>query len=109
MLRTLLISTTFAFALAGHGCVDGNTTLATPQPTPVNNLATPKGDFRANLPKGFVEPTDAVGERLLKDYGAVLVAHGVKVPVSVIFKDEKEVTDFQQSAGSAKALARLMC
>ena len=105
MFKTLTISLCLFYALAGYGCMDGsNTTLATPQPTPVNSPAPAKGDFKANLPPGFVEPTDAVGQRLLKDYGAVFVAKGVKVPNSVIFKDEKEVSDFQQSAGSTKAV-----
>ncbi|HEY2848126.1 MAG TPA: hypothetical protein VGI80_09935 [Pyrinomonadaceae bacterium] len=104
MLKISLICVAFTFALAGRGCVGGNTMLATPQPTPVNSPTTTKGDFKANAPKGFVEPTDAVGERLLRDYGAVLVAKGVKAPNSVIFKDEKEVADFQAAAGSAKAV-----
>jgi hypothetical protein len=105
MLKILLICLSLVFTLAGHGCVDGsNTTLATPQPTPVNSPTPAKGDFRANLPKSFVEPTDPVGQRLLRDYGAVFVSKGVKVPNSVIFKDEKEVSDFQQSAGSARAV-----
>ncbi len=105
MLKVILISLGLFFALAGYGCVDGsNTTLATPQPTPVNSPATPKGDFKTNMPPGFVEPTDGVGERLLRDYGAVLAAKGVKLPNSIIFKDEKEVTEFQRSAGSAKAV-----
>jgi len=104
MFKTVFISTALVLALAGRGCTDSNTTLATPQPTPVNSPTPAKGDFRANLPPSFVQPTDPVGQRLLKDYGAVFVARRVKVPDHVIFKDEKEVTDFQQSAGSAKAL-----
>ena len=102
MLKILLTSA--VFALAGHGCAGSNTTLATPQPTPVNNPTPVKGDFRASLPQGFIEPTDAVGQRLLRDYGAAFAARGVKLPDAVIFKDEKEVTDFQQTAGSAKAV-----
>jgi hypothetical protein len=104
MLKVSLISFAFVFALAGRACVGTNTTLATPQPTPVNSPTTARGDFRANLPAGFVEPTDSVGQRLLKDYGAIFVAKGVKVPNTVIFKDEAEVTAFQQSAGSTKAV-----
>jgi hypothetical protein len=105
MLKVILISLGLGFALAGYGCVDGsNTPSASPQPTPVNSPASSKGDFKANVPPGFVEPTDAVGQRLLRDYGAVLVAKSVKVPNSIIFKDEKEVADFQQAAGSIKAV-----
>ena len=101
MIKIFLISTAFVVALAGGSCVGSNTTLATPQPTPVNNLIPAKGDFRANLPQGFIEPTDAVGQRLLKDYGAIFVARGVVVPKTVIFRDEKEVTDFQKLAPSS--------
>ncbi|MBV9241343.1 MAG: hypothetical protein JO314_04970 [Acidobacteria bacterium] len=105
MLRTLLISAAFLVALAGRVCVGGgNTTLATPQPTPVNNSTPQIGLFKASLPQGFIEPTDPVGQRLLRDYGALFVARGVTVPRTVIFKDDKEVTDFQTSAASAKAV-----
>lgn len=104
MIKHVLILTALAAAVAVHGCVDGaNTTLATPQPTPVNNSTMKKGDFRASLPAGFIEPADEVGQRLLRDYGAMFVARGVTPPSTVVFKNEKEVTDFQKAAGSATA------
>ncbi|MFL6375622.1 MAG: hypothetical protein ACJ73D_13225 [Pyrinomonadaceae bacterium] len=104
MIKIIIASAAFAFAVAGHGCVGSNTTLATPQPTPVNSPTFARGDFKENLPRGFIEPTDPVGQRLLRDYGAIFVARGVRVPNTVIFKDEKEVSEFQQTAGSVKAV-----
>jgi hypothetical protein len=60
------------------------------------------GGFRANLPEGFVEPKDDVGRRLLKEYGAIFVARGgASAPKTVIFKDEKEVSDFQSSVSKS--------
>ena len=54
------------------------------------------GGFTANLPGGFVSPTDAVGQRLLKEYGALFVARGGAIPPqTVIFKSEAEVSAFQ--------------
>ncbi|MGH9948088.1 MAG: hypothetical protein ACRD6X_12930 [Pyrinomonadaceae bacterium] len=52
--------------------------------------------FSANLPSGFVEPTDEVGKKLLREYGSFFVARGGVTPPSVIvFKDESEVSAFQ--------------
>ena len=51
--------------------------------------------FTAKLPDNFQQPTDAVGERLLKEYGALFVARGAIPPNTVIFKDEDEVSAFQ--------------
>jgi len=73
----------------------------TPQPIPVNKKET--SEFRKHLPRSFVIPTDPVGLRLLKDYGAMYVAKGVTVPNTVGFADEAEVTAFQLKAGSEKA------
>jgi hypothetical protein len=53
-------------------------------------------DFRANLPEDFQIPDDAVGKRLLKEYGAVFVAKGkIVVPQKVIFKDAADVSGWQ--------------
>jgi hypothetical protein len=78
-------------------------------PTPSNsnvmnsNLSEPRpGGFAANLPSGFVQPTDDIGRRLLKEYGSVFMARGSATPPhTVIFKDEAEVSAFQ--SGIAKS------
>ena len=52
--------------------------------------------FAANLPATFVQPSDEVGKRLLKEYGAVFIAKGgVTPPNVVVFKDANEVSAFQ--------------
>jgi hypothetical protein len=61
------------------------------------------GGFAANLPDGFQQPSDDVGKRLLKEYGAVFVTHGGTVaPGVVVFKDAAAVTTFQSSANGKK-------
>lgn len=60
------------------------------------------GGFTANLPGGFIQPTDAVGQRLLKEYGALFVARGGATPPNtVIFKSDAEVSSFQSSVSKA--------
>jgi len=50
----------------------------------------------ANVPSGFVAPTDDVGKKLLREYGAFFVARGgVTAPTKIVFKDESEVSAFQ--------------
>ncbi|MBS1795800.1 MAG: hypothetical protein JSS81_18240 [Acidobacteria bacterium] len=66
----------------------------------VNNSPdqTPKsGGFDGNLPDGFQKPTDSVGQRVFKEYGAMFVARGVTPPNKVLFKDESEVSAYQSS------------
>ena len=54
------------------------------------------GGFNANLPSGFNQPNDAVGQRILKEYGALFVARGGATPPNtVIFKNESEVSAYQ--------------
>lgn len=53
--------------------------------------------FTANLPEDFEIPADAVGKKLLREYGAMLVARNVRLPNAVVFKNEIEVGDFQSS------------
>lgn len=56
------------------------------------------GTFEKNLPSDFQKPNDKIGEKLLKDYGAVFVAKGNAIPPkTVIFKDETAVSAFQSS------------
>jgi len=50
----------------------------------------------ASLPSGFVAPTDDVGKKLLREYGAFFVARGgATPPAKIVFKDEAEVSAFQ--------------
>jgi hypothetical protein len=80
--------------------------VATPETTPsqtTNQMKeTPKtGGFNSNLPSGFTLPQDDVGRRILREYGAMFVARGVKPPPSVAFTSDAEVTAFQSSVQSA--------
>jgi hypothetical protein len=57
--------------------------------------------FIQNLPKDFEMPTDDAGRLLLTEYGAVFVARGgVKPPNKVVFRDEEDVSAFQERVGS---------
>ncbi|MDQ6786839.1 MAG: hypothetical protein M3033_08525 [Acidobacteriota bacterium] len=59
--------------------------------------------FKLNLPENFEFPNSAVGRRLLEEYGALFVAQSdVIVPETVIFKDEKEVWNWQGKVPNAK-------
>ncbi len=61
---------------------------------PVNK--TNGGEFEKNLSSDFQKPTEAVGKKMLKEYGALFVAKGgAIVPRTVIFKDEPAVAAFQ--------------
>ena len=52
--------------------------------------------FLMNLPSDFLPPADFVGQKLLIEYGAIFVAVGGAIaPPTVVFKDEKEVSDWQ--------------
>ncbi len=69
--------------------------------TPTTEIKT--GGYTANLPVGFSQPTDAVGQRLLKEYGALFVAKGgAVVPNASIFKTEAEVSSFQAGLTKSK-------
>jgi hypothetical protein len=101
MIKVISIALALGSVFAGLGCIErGTNGSAVPGPTPMTNTDVPgKGDYLSNLPKGFVQPTDDVGKKLLNEYGAVFVASGVTVPTTVVFKDEAAVTDFQKRAG----------
>jgi len=61
-----------------------------------NKIKTKSNEYIANLPKDFNRPTDAFGQRLLKEYGALFVARGGAIPPkTVIFKNEREVSAYQ--------------
>lgn len=62
------------------------------------------GGFTANLPAGFEQPSDDVGKRMMKEYGAVFVARGGAVaPKTAVFRDAAAVSAFQSSAKAASA------
>lgn len=69
---------------------------------------TPKSDvksggFTANLPSGFSQPTDTVGQKMLKEYGAMFVAKGGATPPNaVVFKNEADVSSWQSGVSKAK-------
>jgi len=59
--------------------------------------------FKENLSKGFDMPTDAVGEKMLREYGAVFVAgNGAVPPDKVVFKNEAEVAAWQKNIKSLR-------
>lgn len=61
------------------------------------------GGFTANLPSGFSQPTDAVGQKMLKEYGAMFVAKGGATPPNtVVFKNEAEVSAWQSGVSKSK-------
>jgi hypothetical protein len=61
-----------------------------------NKIKIKSNEYIANLPKDFNRPTDAIGQRLLKEYGALFVARGGAIPPkTVIFKNEREVSAYQ--------------
>lgn len=55
-------------------------------------------NFYKNLPENFNLPKDLFGLKILKEYGALFVARrDAVVPKNVIFKDEAEVSAFQNN------------
>jgi len=65
--------------------------------TKVNNSTNnePKNEgFQGNLPAGFQTPSDAVGQKMLREYGAMFVARGVTPPSKVVFSSEADVSAF---------------
>ena len=60
------------------------------------------GNFTINLPEDFNFPGEAVGQRLLKEYGAMFIARSVHTPNKIVFKTEAEVSKFQSGVTKAK-------
>ena len=61
------------------------------------------GGFTANLPSGFSMPSDTVGQKMLKEYGAMFVAKGgASPPNTVVFKNEAEVSAWQSGVSKSK-------
>lgn len=71
----------------------------------VNNSPTNQtkgGGFQGNLPSGFQMPSDDVGNKMLREYGAMFVAkNGVTPPNKVVFRDESDVSAFQSGVQSS--------
>lgn len=62
-------------------------------------------NFASSLPQGFHIPdqSDAVGRRLLAEYGAMFVARGgAQAPPTVIFADDAEVSRWQSSVRTTR-------
>lgn len=57
--------------------------------------------FEANLPDGFAAPATSVERTLLREYGSVFVAKGVRVPTKIVFRDQSEVAAFQAGLNTA--------
>ncbi len=64
-----------------------------------------RDNFYKNLPPEFVIPADSIGTRILKEYGAMFVAaRDVITPKQVVFRDEREVQDFQAKVDKSKEI-----
>lgn len=57
--------------------------------------------FTDNLREDFKMPTEEVGERMLREYGAMFVAQGrIVLPTTPVFKDAAEVSTWQAGIGA---------
>ena len=95
-----LFLTVFAICVAGAAAqkISGGSPQF-PKPTP---MPTPRIEaMRRDFPKLPAATSDAE-VLLLKEYGAMFSAQGVKLPARIFFKDEADVTDFQRAAGEKK-------
>lgn len=62
-----------------------------------NSEAFRASKFFQNLPEDFAFSGGIVEDRLMVEYGAMFAARGVRVPTSIVFRDEAEVAEFQDS------------
>src|SRR5688572_29664791 len=104
MKTTIIVTITLVFAIMACKCGsdaknDGNWKTIPSSPSTAKNAAIApdekimNGGFTTNLPAGFQVPTDDVGKRMLKEYGALFVARGGATPPSVVvFKDAAAVS-----------------
>jgi len=85
------------------GAADANSAPAAPTPRrefPKSEIKS--GGFQNNIPADFEMPADAVGRKILKEYGALFVARGGATPPNaVVFKTGSEVADYQSGVESA--------
>jgi hypothetical protein len=102
----LFMLLTFCCAACSGGS-DGNKWKTVSSSPNANNAMSPttsenkKSGFANNLPAGFTQPTDDVGRRMLKEYGAMFVSRA-GAPKTVVFKNEAEVVQFQSSVQSSR-------
>lgn len=68
-----------------------------------NSNAKPGALFFANLPADLAVTDDPVEQLLLREYGAMFVAKNVPVPRKIIFRDSRDVDDFQSGVIAAAA------
>ncbi len=99
----------FVFSFVFSGCGPGNTAnnkmnMENKANTASDDKTTVIGsEFKANLPADLVMPSDPVGQRLLKEYGALFIAQGkVALPKTVIFKDAAEVSAWQSAVSASR-------
>ena len=93
-----LFLTVFAICVAGVAAQkNSGGSPQFPKPTPTPRIEAMRRDF----PKLPIATSDAE-LLLLKEYGAMFSAQGVKLPARIFFKDEADVTDFQRAAGEKK-------
>jgi len=63
------------------------------------------GAFYKSLSVGFAIPTDTVGEKMLREYGALFVGgNGAVPPDKVVFRNKAEVSAFQKNVKSSKQI-----
>lgn len=75
---------------------NGNKKSKTPAKGNNSNMNVNNGAYSTNLPPDFKMPSDAVGKRMMQEYGAVFVARGGVIPPNTpVFKDENEVKEWQ--------------
>lgn len=115
MKTTILTAVALVFAIMACKCGsdsknDSNWKTISSSPNSAKNGAIApdekimNGGFAANLPAGFQMPTDDVGKRMMKEYGALFVARGGAIaPSVVVFKDAAAVSAFQSAAKGTSA------
>lgn len=115
MKTTIITTITLVFAIMACKCGsepknDSNWKTISSSPNSAKNAPIApdekimNGGFTANLPAGFETPTDEVGKRMMKEYGALFVARGgATAPSVVVFKDSAAVSAFQSSAKGTSA------
>lgn len=108
IVERLLLALAIALVALGASCArQGNSNnTSDANKSPKGGRANANQKFTANLPPELELPGegDAVGQRVLSDYGAMFVARGGAVPPPVIvFADEAAVRQWQASVRTTRA------